>query len=179
MKKKPRELSLEMRVKAADALGIPRKDLAADVQHDAPSPSLGFPGFAESDVEVYEPAKGSYLAAAPHIIYYRVKTRALDMAMPPLLPGMLIRIDINRSSVTTLKPGQIVVAQRVGRYEGLDHRETIVRQFMATDKLCTNSSGVNEIERLDDPARGTMVILRGTMVGFIGEVDGDEHRRTA
>ena len=173
VKRKPKELSLELRAKAADALGLPRKELNAEMTQQTSKPAKPG-GFSENDVEPYVPPKGGYLTVQPHILLYRVLNTAMDMATPPILPGMVLRVDINKSKPEALKNGQIVVAQRMGLVEGLDHRETILRVFMAPDKLVTNSSGTNEIERITDPARGTNVVIRGTMVGWFGESNDDD-----
>lgn len=135
----PETLEHGMRMKIAKMLEIEPALLTDDeevVDNNAP----------HSDGEVYEPGPGSAITPQPNVILVRIISHSLDDHSERLVRENIAAFDSRAPELKKLKPGSIVLAERK-----VDKRsDLLVRQFLPPDKLITNSSGVNEVIRVDD-----------------------------
>lgn len=99
-----------------------------------------------------------------HIAEFRMKTRALDEHPRRILPGHIVGMNINIVDTGTIESGTIVLAQLFDRFEPQKCYGTVVRQFIVPNKLITNSSAVNEMITLNDPASHIIAVIKGTLV---------------
>jgi len=103
----------------------------------------------------------------PHIAQFQMRSRALDQHPRRIVPGQVLGMNLNEVDPSQIESGQIVVAQLLDRYEGTKSYGTVIRQFIAPNKLITNSSTVNEIIALDDPASHIVAVIKGTLAYVI------------
>jgi len=157
---KQKRLPYEIRIKIAELLHMELKELGiAGRARPVPRPQGGL----WEDAEPYVPPAGGLLAVVPHIAYFRVTSNALDQHPERIVPGRLVAFDLNRVDPDSIPSGSIVVAQCYDRAELLVHRGTIIRQFIAPNKLITNSSEHNEMLSLDDDSQPFVITIKGTM----------------
>lgn len=98
-----------------------------------------------------------------HIAQFQMRSKALDQHPRRILPGHVLGMNLNEVDPVRIESGTIVVAQLMDRYEGTKSYGTVIRQFIAPNKLITNSSSVNEIIALDDPASHIIAVIKGTL----------------
>jgi transcriptional regulator with XRE-family HTH domain len=135
-----RTLSLPIAEKLATAMGVTLGDvLGVDTNSMTPK-GVAVAGLRE-DAQPYVPQQGE---AAPKfdkkgtIDMWRITSDALDKA--GIKRGDIVYIDISSEAVDNLKPLDCVIAQVFG--DGLlDHKETVLRQFVPPSLLITNTSG--------------------------------------
>lgn len=163
----PANLPCETRVEIAKLLELPPRDLGIVPFAEAPPVQRG--GLSE-DAERYEPPAGHFLARAPNVSYFIMRSRALDQHPRRIMPGHVLAFDINHIDPKTITSGSIVVAQVFDKRELLHHIGTIIRQFIAPNKLITNSSVENEIASLDDPASPHMIVIKGVLLSVVDTV---------
>jgi len=164
----PEDLDLETKLKVAEILGMPSHDLGIS---SALMPALTGPksgGMAE-DAEPYQPPKGSFLSNSPHIAFFRQKSYSLDQHEKRILPGDLLVFNLNHVEPDSIPSGSIVVVNLFDKIDFAKGHGTITRQFIAPNKLITNSSRGNEIMRLDDPALPWEPVIKGTFLSVIRE----------
>lgn len=159
----------EVRVRIAELLKMPPDEM--DILLVSDPAAAPRPGLSESDAEPYTPPPGSYLAPSQHIAYFRMRSRALDQHPERIMPGHLLAFDINRVGVAEMATGTVVLAQLMDRHEMLKGHGTVVRVFMAPNKLITNSSGPNEIVSLDDEALPYIIVIRGVLLSVMRELN--------
>ena len=164
----PRELPHEVKVMVAGILNMQLAELGiSPLAHDTKQMPAGF----ADDGESYQPPRNHYLAASPHIGYFRMRSHALDQHPDRIVPGNILAFDINRVHVPDIPPLAIVVVQLFDRVEGLKTHGTIIRQFVPPNKLVTNSSQANDMISLDDPALPYIAQIRGTMLAVVREMN--------
>lgn len=103
-------------------------------------------GVPHSDAIVYEPEPGDAISRQPHTVYLRVTSLCMDDHADRIEPDQVVAFDSRISDLKKLKTGMIVYAER-RRGKRVD---VLIRQFLAPDKLITNSSTANEVVRIDD-----------------------------
>lgn len=155
----PRSLSYEDRLKIAELLDMEPRDLGIS-PIAAAQPGRGM----AEDAEPYVPEAGSFLTKGAHFAYFRMKSNALDEHPKNIQPGKLLIFNINRSDVARIASGAIVVAQCLDKKDLAVSHGTIIRQFLAPNKLVTNSSGDNQILRIDDPSLSYEIVIKGVMI---------------
>lgn len=164
----PRELRYEDRVKLAQMLGIPVDEVGgfglSRVFNRIELPSV--PGLDEGDAAPYDPPQ-----SAPIVIHegqglFIMKSKALDEHSPPIWPGDILICSLKPEHVNTVTTGKVVVAQLYDRGELLK-ATTIVRVFLAPNKLVTNSSVENTIIRIGDPAAPYEVAIKAVAVNIV------------
>lgn len=161
-------LPLEIKVHLADILGMSPQQLGIAVAAVAGGQQPNAGGFAE-DAEAYIPPKGHYLAATQHRAIFRQKSRSLDQHPERILPGHLLVFDLNRVKQSEIPSGSVVVVSLYDNHDLARSHGTITRQFIAPNKLITNSSELNEIISLDDPALPWEAVIKGTLLSVIRE----------
>lgn len=142
-------------------LGIAVTGIAA-----GPQPASG--GFSE-DAEAYVPPKGHYLSASPHRAIFRQKSRSLDQHPERIQPGHLLVFDLNRVRQADIPSGSVVVVNLLDKVDFARGHGTITRQFIAPNKLITNSSEFNEIISIDDVSLPWEPVIKGTLLSVIRE----------
>ena len=162
---KQQTLPHEIKVALSDVLQMSPRDLGTAIVVDRPAPSSGF----ADDAAPYEPPAGSLLVRQPHIMYVRMKTRALDQHERRIMPGQVLCFDINKSQTARMPTGAIVIAQKLSRRDFLISDGTLVREFIAPNKLITNSSESNEIISLDDAGLPFEPVVKGTLIAVLDE----------
>ena len=103
--------------------------------------------------------------------YFTMKNRALDQHPERILPGRILMFDINKSKISEIPSGKIVVVQLCDRFELTRSHGTVIRQFIAPNKIITNSSEFNEIISLDDEALPFIPVVKGTFVTIAGDLN--------
>jgi transcriptional regulator with XRE-family HTH domain len=103
-------------------------------------------GVPHSDAKIYEPEPGDAISRQPHTVYLRVTSAAMDDHSERIEPGQIAAFDSRVNDARKLKTGMIVYAERRRGKQS----DILIRQFMAPDKLVTNSSASNEVIRIDD-----------------------------
>lgn len=154
----PVDLSYEDKLMVANVLDLNPEILG--IKRIVEPPRI--PGLSE-DAVAWSPPPGHYLRASPHLAYFRLKGRCLDQHPLRLMPGMLLAFDLNKSSVNDIPSGSIVIAQLYDKRNLTGPTTTVIRQFIAPNKLITNSSVVNEIISLDDPTLPFDPVIKGTL----------------
>jgi hypothetical protein len=162
---KQKTLPYEVRAKLAELLAMSPEEFDVGPT-SAPPRQMG----VEEDAEPYTPAAGSYLSASPSIGFFRMRSRALDQHPERIMPGHLLAFDINKVNVAQIPSDTVVVAQRMDRRELLKSHGTVVRIFIAPNKLITNSSEANEIVSLDDESLPYVVVIRGALLSVVREL---------
>lgn len=158
----------EMKRAIAEALRMEPADLGIALLENSQRRGAG--GFAE-DAEGYSPAAASPLSRVPHIAYFKMKSRALDQHSEQIVPGDLLAFNINKTRLAEIQSGKVVVAQLYDKRELTVSHGTIIRIFLAPNKLITNASSDNEILRLDDPALPYEIVIKGTLAYITREVN--------
>lgn len=103
----------------------------------------------------------------PHIAQFRMKSKALDQHHRKILPGYILGMNLNETDPSKIETGSIVVVQLFDKYETTKSYGTIIRQFIEPNKLITNSSSINEIISMDDPASPVMAVIKGKLAYVI------------
>lgn len=164
---RPRDIDDATKRKIAELLDMPEQELGLVPYMQPPTLHLA-PGF-ESDAELYEPGPDSYLRRMPHVAYFRQKNRSLDQHPERIRPGRVMAFDINKVKPSEIPSGSIVVVQLYDRIELLKSHGTIIRQFIAPNKLITNSSEFNEIISLDDERMPFIPVIKGTFLSIVAD----------
>lgn len=155
----PRELKYEMRSKISKMLEIEPELLGVGDkgEHDGDVPN--------SDATVYVPAPSDAITPQPHYVFLRAISHSMDEHPENRIePGNIAAFDTRETDVRKIDTGRIVYAQRrAGR-----RVDTLIRQFIAPDKLATNSSTGNEIIRLSDADITIMGALRYVVRDLVG-----------
>lgn len=167
----PRDLPYEIKLKVADLLSLKPQDLG--ISPIAPAAAPG--GFGE-DAEPYEPPRAHFLATTQHIAFFKMKTHALDQHEKRIKPGDILAVDLNRSRASEIPSGKVVVAQRYDKQDLTKSHGTIIRQFIAPNKLITNSSVANEIVSIDDPSLPYEIVIKGMMISVVSAEHEDHWR---
>lgn len=154
----PVDLSYEDKLMVANVLDLNPEILG--IKRIVEPPRI--PGLSE-DAVAWSLPPGHYLRASPHLAYFRLKGRCLDQHPLRLMPGMLLAFDLNKSSVNDIPSGSIVIAQLYDKRNLTGPTTTVIRQFIAPNKLITNSSVANEIISLDDPTLPFDPVIKGTL----------------
>lgn len=166
---RPRDIDDATKRKIAELLEMPERELGLTPYIQQPPVHLA-PGF-EDDAEAYVPGPDSYLRSRPHIAYFRQKNRSLDQHPERLVPGKIVAFDINKTKPSEIPSGSIVVVQLYDRAVLTKSHGTIIRQFIAPNKLITNSSQFNEIISLDDDRMPFEPVIKGTFVSVVGDLN--------
>lgn len=161
----PRDLSYQDKLTVAKLLEMELRDLGiAETSNVVP-----ITGTLREDAEAYVPSASSFLAVSPHLAYFVMRTDALDELQPdPIRSGDLVVFNLND---THPAPGKVVVAQLYDKRDLTKSHGTIIRVYMAPNKLVTNSSGDNEIIRMDDPHLPWEPVIKGVMISVVREVN--------
>jgi len=125
-------------------------------------------GFAE-DAEAFVPPAGHYLASTTHVAFFRQKSNSLNQHSQRIRVGDLLGFNINLTDRAKIPSGSIVIAQLFDKHEMIKGFGSVTRQFIAPNKLITNSSDANEIINMDDPALPYDVVIKGTLLSVIRE----------
>lgn len=166
---RPQDISDATKRRIAEALDMPESELGLLPAISPPLKHVG-QGF-EDDAESYTPGPNSHLRTRPHMAYFRMKNRALDQHPERILPGRLLMFDINKVQTTRIPSGTIVVVQLCDRLELTKSHGTVIRQFIAPNKIITNSSEFNEIISIDDPHLPFVPVIKGSFVSVVGDVN--------
>lgn len=164
----PEDLDLETKLKLAEILAMPPNELGINSAIVAALPAPRAGGLAE-DAEPYHPPKGSFLADSPHIAFFRQKSHSLDQHEKRILPGDLLAFNLNHVEPATIATGTVVVVNLLDKHDFAKGHGTITRQFIAPNKLITNSSRANDIISLDDPTQPWEAVIKGTLLSVIRE----------
>ena len=166
-KKAPLFMPLELKLKLAPliqvqpaALGVPAVMALQHVE-----------GGLMEDAIPYLPGRDEPIPP-PHIAQFKMRSRALDQHPRKIMPGQVLGMNLNEVDPANIESGKIVVAQLLDRYEGTKSYGTVIRQFIAPNKLITNSSSINEIISLDDPASHVIAVIKGTLA-YVVNSGGD------
>lgn len=162
-------LPYEVRIRIAELLDMALADL--DISNAIGAAAHPRQGLAESDAEPYTPPAGSYLASSPHIAFFRMRSKCMNQHPERIMPGHLLAFDINRVNIADMQSGTVVIAQRMDRAELLKSHGTIVRMYIAPNKLITNSSETNEIISLDDETLPYVLVIRGALLSVVRELN--------
>lgn len=162
-----KDLSYEMKVKLADILHMDLMELGAKpigkTRHTR--------GALEEDAQAYEPPPGHWLARAEHIAFFRMESNALDQHPERIKPGHLLAFDLNDTNAAKIPTGKIVLAQLYDKRDLTKSHGAMIRQFVAPNKLITNSSGENTIVSLDDSTLEYEPVIKGTLLSLVRELD--------
>jgi hypothetical protein len=101
---------------------------------------------------------------------FKMRSRALDQHPKRILPGALLMIDLNQVDPSNIDTGAIVVTNMLDRAELTRGHGTIIRQFVAPNKLVTNSTSHNEILSIDDPTAPFEIVIKGVLMYLIDTV---------
>lgn len=159
----PADLKFEDKLKIADLLQMDKRELGIAETVNVLEPALPAAGFSD-DAAPYDASGQPFLVATPHFTYFEMKSRALDQMSSPILPGQILVFDINATDPTKIETGKIVVAQLYDKSDLTRSHGTVIRMFLAPNKLVTNSSQTNEIISLDDPSLPFEPVIKGVMV---------------
>lgn len=166
---RPEDLPYEIKIKVAHLLKLPPRELGVEpIVPQAPKP---FGGGMCDDAVPYEPPTQHFLARSPHIAYFRMTTLALDQHPERIKPGHLLAFDLNTVHPDTIDTGRIVIAQLFDKKELTKTHGTVIRQFVAPNKLITNSSENNEIISLDDPSLPYEAVIKWALISVMREVN--------
>jgi hypothetical protein len=157
-----RMLKYEDRMALADVLGVPPELFGVAAIGDPLKKPTGF----SDDVSPFEHHPDIPPPPA-HIMMWEITTNVLDQHPEKLTPGMVMAININMADPARIESGAIVIVQCFDRRELTRTQGTIIREFVAPNKLITNSSGSNQIIRMDDPALPFLPVIRGSMLYVI------------
>lgn len=162
------QLPYEERVSLARILRMSAESVGISNLPDAPPRQrLGF----GEDAEPYVPPAGHFLATpAKHFWMLRQKSMSLDQHPERIRPGDVLIFDLNDSDPARIATGKIVAVQLCKRENLIESYGTAVRQFIAPNKLITNSSQMNEIIALDDESLPFIPVIRGTFVSLARDV---------
>lgn len=139
------------------ALGLRDAPQSRQSQH----PTLGL----EEETEPYVPQPGDIISKPPpHVALIRARNNVLDEHREHIRAGDLCAFDTTIVEFDKVRDGDIVSVQRMDRANMTGHKGTIMRQFIAPNKLATNSSGPNEIVSIDSPSRAFDYVLRGVFL---------------
>lgn len=86
------------------------------------------------------------------------------------MPGHLLAFDLNKTNAADIPSGSIVVVQLYDKRDLTKSHGTVIRQFVAPNKLITNSSEHNEIISLDDSSLPYEPVIKGTLVSVVREL---------
>lgn len=150
----PKHMPMETKLLLAERLKIAPTALGLNTVMVQPS------GLGE-DATTYVPPRDFPLPL--NMAMFRMKTRALDEHPKRIQPGTVLMVDLNLSDPMKIATGSIVVAQLYDRNEMTRSHGTIIRQFLAPNKLVTNSSEHNEVMSLDDPSLPIIAVIKGTL----------------
>lgn len=161
-----KELPYEMKLKIAEILHMELEDLGVKPVA-ARQPTRGA---FEEDAEPYVPPRDHWLAHSPQIGYFRMRSTALDQHPERIKPGDLLAFDLSSTKLAAIPSGRIVVVQLYDKRDLTRSHGTIIRQFIAPNKLITNSSDGNEIISLDDPSLAYEPVVKGALVSVVREL---------
>lgn len=164
---RPQDLNDATKRLVAEALDMRETELGLLPILKRPLQSIPSAGF-EDDAEAYDPGPDSHRRLRPHMAYFRMKNRALDQHPERILPGRLLMFDINKVRPHDLKTGDIVVVQLCDRAELTRSHGTVIRQFIAPNKIVTNSSDFNEILSIDDEDLPFIPVIKGRYISIVG-----------
>ena len=162
------KLPLDVRLKLAEIIEMTPQDLGVP---DLARPSSVVTTGLASDAEPYTPPANHWLARSPHIAYYRVLSKALDQHPERIMPGHILAFDTSRTRVPEMISGTIIVAQLVSRPGMSREHAIVIRQYIAPNKLITNSSGENEIISLDDSVSPYEPRIAGVLLSVVREIN--------
>lgn len=161
-----KDLPYEMKVKVAEILEMELEELGVKpITAQRPAKSA-----FEKDAEPYVPPRDHWLGRSPHIGFFRMKSTALDQHPERIKPGDLLAFDLNLSNPAAIPSGRIVVVQLYDKRDLTRSYGTIIRQFIAPNKLITNSSDGNEIISLDDTSLPYEPVIKGTLISVVREL---------
>ena len=163
----PQQFEYRDAVKVSKLLGIALTDLGVDPDVMA-SPHAGgaHPSGLREDAESYVPPPGSYLATAPGVEYLRARSNVLDKHALAIRSGDILVVDISAGVLDRIVSGDAVIVQLYHKPECMA-ATTVMRQFVAPGLLITNSSGANEIMRMDDDALPFEPVIKGKIVSVL------------
>ena len=158
------QLTLPYEVKAAlaEILEMRLADLGAKPIHGNSSVLL-----TESEADPYTPPPGSFLVPGPQVAFFKQQSLSLDQHPERLRIGDIAIFDINQSNPANIPTGKIVWVQMLDKRDFLKSLGSILRQFIAPNKLITNSSAMNEIISLDDESLPYEPIIKGTLLSVV------------
>lgn len=160
------DLPYEVKIMLAELVDLDPQQLGVRTIAQPEKPHGG--GLSE-DAEAFIPPAGHYLAATTHVAFFRQKSNSLNQHQERIRIGDLLGFNLNLIDRAKIPTGSIVVAQLYDKHEGLKGYGTVIRQFIAPNKLITNSSDSNEIINMDDPALPYDVMIKGTLLSVIRE----------
>lgn len=163
-----KRLPYEERLKIAKVLNIPLRDVGIGevaTVADTPAPDAGL----REDATPFTPPQSHYLARSEHIAYFTMRTRALDQHPERIRPGTLLAFDLNKVRPSEIASGTIVIVQLYDKRDLATSHGTIIRQFIAPNKLVTNSSEANEIISLDDASLPFEPVIKGALISAVRE----------
>lgn len=163
----PRKMPNDVKMRLASRLGMEPHKLGVP----ALVPTADFSGMGE-DCEPYEPGPND-LRPPPHIALFRVRSRSLDAHPRNIKPGRLVGVNLNQVDPAQIANGAVVVAQLYDRVELTRSHGTVFRQFLAPDKLVTNSTGGNSIISLDDPMKPFVAVIKGVLAYVVDDLHSD------
>lgn len=161
-----KELPYEMKLKIAEILHMELEELGVrPIAAQRPER-----GALEEDAVPYVPPQNHWLARSTHIGFFRMKSTALDQHPERIMPGHLLAFDLNKTNAADIPSGSIVVVQLYDKRDLTKSHGTVIRQFVAPNKLITNSSEHNEIISLDDSSLPYEPVIKGTLVSVVREL---------
>lgn len=163
-KKSPRLLPIDVKLRLAQEIDVPPAALGVPAVVAPPQIERGM----SEDAVPYAPGP-NVPVPPPHIAQFQMRSTALDQHPKRILPGQVLGMNLNEVDPAKIELGKVVVAQLFDRFEGTKCYGTVIRQFIAPNKLITNSSSANEIITLDDPASRVIAVIKGTLAYIIDE----------
>ena len=119
----------------------------------------------EEETEPYVPGPGDIISKPPaHVSLIRARSNALDEHREHILPGDICAFDTTIVDFAKVRDGDIVCVERMDPLDLIVQKGAIMRQYIAPNKLTTNSSGQNEIVSMDSPHRRFDYVLRGVLL---------------
>lgn len=156
----PKALDTETKISLAEHLKLPPQALG--VPHSVIAARVGNPSGFFDDAVPYRPGP-NFAVPPPHIAMFKVTGRSIDQHPRGLTPGKVIGVNLNDVDPSHIPTGAIVIAQLYDRNEPTKAHGTVLRQFLAPNKLVTNSSETNEVFTFDDPHHPFVAVIKGTL----------------
>lgn len=163
----PADLPYEVKIRVAELLEMSTRELGVAEIGPATAHTRG--GMAE-DGAPYQPPSGHFLSKSQHIAYFRMQSHALDQHPERIRPGDLLAFDLNKVKTAEIESGAIVLVQLYDKHDLARSFGTVIRQFVAPNKLITNSSEANEMISLDDTSLPYEPVIKGTLLSVVREV---------
>lgn len=165
----PRVMPTDLKLRLANRIGVDPHLLGVP----ALVPAAQFTEYSDDDGESYTPGPNA-LRPPTHIALFRIRSRALDAHPRGITPGKILGMNLNVVEPDKIATGTVVVAQIYDRVELTRSHGTVFRQFIAPDKLVTNSTGTNSIMSLDDPHRPFVAVIKGILAYVVDDLECDD-----